>query len=85
MPVQDWRQDRLDLSALRGRLAAGTGTPLRVSNVPNGRLGDVCRRVSHLLDRNADVAPAKWVDPRDLERVASEAGYRIGSSAQPLR
>ncbi len=74
--TQDWRKDGLDLPLLRTLLGAKSAKELRISNIPNGRLGDVCQRVAHVLD-NKTSAPAKWVDPRDLKRIADETGYRV--------
>lgn len=77
VPVQDWRKEGFDLASLRSRLGPKAEKQLCVSNIPNARLGDVHKRVSHVLDGKAGVAPAQWVDPRDIKRVASEAGYEL--------
>lgn len=75
--AQDWQKDSLDLPALRRRLEGKADKQLCVSNIPNGRLGDVYKRVSHVLDSAKDVTTTQWVDPRDLQRVASDAGYQM--------
>jgi|GEM_PF-170348 len=71
----DWRKERLDLAKLRRRLDRTPAKQLRLTNVPNGRLGGVYKRVSSLLDRKATTASRRWVDLRDLASVAREAGY----------
>ncbi|MBA3774198.1 MAG: amino acid adenylation domain-containing protein, partial [Ramlibacter sp.] len=75
--AQDWRKEGLDLPSLAGRLGAKAPAQLNVSNIPNGRLGDVHKRVAAVLGNKSDMASAQWVDPRDLKRVAGESGYEV--------
>ena len=75
--VWDWRKERLDVSKLRRRLDRMPEKQLRLTNVPNGRLGGVHKRVSSLLDRKATTGSRRWVDLRDLASVAREAGYEV--------
>ncbi|WP_296358928.1 polyketide synthase [Ramlibacter sp.] len=72
--AQDWRKEGLDLDVL-AKLLDGKAKQLAVANIPNGRLGDVHKRVSGIVD--ASFAPAEWIDPRDLKRTAAEAGYAM--------
>lgn len=75
--VQDWREHRLDLLSLRSRLDAESKTPLRLTNVANGRLSDVYKRVCSALDNQITQPPTQWLDPQDFQRVAREAGYKV--------
>jgi amino acid adenylation domain-containing protein/thioester reductase-like protein len=73
---RNWRQDRFELASLREQLAAADGKPLRLSDIPNGRLSEVHSRVAAALG-GASEAPASWIDPRDLKAVARGAGFEL--------
>lgn len=75
--VQDWRKAHLDLLSLRSCLDAETETQIRLLNIPNDRLSDVHKRISHALNGQTGEAPTQWVDPRDLKRVANETGCEL--------
>jgi amino acid adenylation domain-containing protein len=79
----DWRKKRLDLAKLRRRLGRMPEKQLRLTGVPNGRLGGVHKRVGSLLDTKTTIAPGGWVDLRDLTSLAREAGYE--AAFQPSR
>ncbi len=81
--MHEWGINNLDLSSLRNRLENETETQLYLSNVPNGRLGDVHNRVSNTINNKTDITQSQWVDPRDLKRVAGEAGFEF--ALQPSR
>ncbi|WP_433548670.1 amino acid adenylation domain-containing protein [Streptomyces sp. CA-294286] len=70
-----WQPDRLDADWLRARMSADGSRPLRLKDIPNGRLGEVHGRVSAALD-DAPQAPARWVDPQDVRDIAAAAGLR---------
>ncbi|MBB5939896.1 polyketide synthase [Streptomyces zagrosensis] len=73
---KNWREDQLDMAWLRETLSTHSDRPLRLTDIPNGRLGEVHRRISAALD-DAPQAPASWVDPQDLADRASEAGVEL--------
>ncbi|TGB19163.1 amino acid adenylation domain-containing protein [Streptomyces palmae] len=73
---QSWLHDGLDLDALRARLGTLADQPLRVNDIPNGRLGEVCGRVWAALD-GAPQAPTSWIDPGALADLAREAGLEL--------
>lgn len=73
---RNWRDDKLDVALLRGRLDATNDGPLRLNDVPNGRLSEVHGRIAAALG-DVSEAPASWVDPQDLKAVANEAGLEL--------
>ncbi|MES2939249.1 MAG: amino acid adenylation domain-containing protein [Pseudomonadota bacterium] len=72
--AHDWSKEGMDLAALAAMLD-GKAKQLAVSGIPNGRLADVHKRVSGIVDTS--FAPTEWIDPRDLKRAAAEAGYEM--------
>ncbi|MFF1906128.1 amino acid adenylation domain-containing protein [Kitasatospora sp. NPDC058218] len=68
----DWRTESLEIAAVPALLAGLDGGPLRLTDVPNGRLAGVPDRVGALGESTEPYALP--VDPRDLSEVAQEAG-----------
>jgi polyketide synthase 12 len=73
---KDWGTAGLKVGALREQFAVANDTPLRLNDIPNGRLSQVHRRVAAALGDALD-APATWVDPQDLRDVANQAGLEL--------
>ncbi|MEU8893090.1 amino acid adenylation domain-containing protein [Streptomyces sp. NPDC048442] len=72
-----WQAGTLDTAQkLREQLDADSGRPLRLNDIPNGRLGEVHSRVAAALDSTPQ-PPAQWVDPQDLKDIAAEAGLEM--------
>ncbi|GAA3368398.1 hypothetical protein GCM10020367_06570 [Streptomyces sannanensis] len=71
-----WQHDGLDVASLRAQLRTIADQPLRLNDIPNGRLGEVCGRVAAAL-AGASAAPTSWVDPSDLTDLAHEAGVEL--------
>lgn len=75
--VQDWQDTRLNLVSLRRRLEADNETPLRLTNVPNGRLSAVYKSVSTVLESQTTEMPFPWIAPQDIQNVAQEVGLEV--------
>jgi polyketide synthase 12 len=73
-----WREDELDVASLREQLGVSADMPLRLNDIPNGRLGAVHSRVAAALGDASD-APTSWIDPQDLKGIAHEAGLEMAS------
>ncbi|MCT9088922.1 amino acid adenylation domain-containing protein [Streptomyces sp. ASQP_92] len=77
---KDWEADGLDLAALRAELGSLADRPLRLTGVPNGRLGEVYARIAPALairGAHTSAAPGTWIDPADLAGLAHEAGLEL--------
>ncbi|MFJ8584812.1 amino acid adenylation domain-containing protein [Streptomyces sp. NPDC093595] len=77
---KDWQADGSGAAALRAELDAVTDRPLRLNNIPNGRLGGVSGRVAAVLEHmgaSTPQAPTSWIDPADLAGAAREAGLEM--------
>ncbi|MEU9099689.1 amino acid adenylation domain-containing protein [Streptomyces sp. NPDC048361] len=86
---KEWPAAGFDAAALRAELGSLGDAPLRLNNVPNGRLAEVCGRVAPALALMGAAAPVpmSWADPADLAAAAQEAGLELallpGRSGSP--
>ena len=70
-----WRGD--GLASLPERLDAANGMPLRVADIPNGRLSEVHTRVAAALGDDFEPG-ASWIDPRPVRYGRPASGsFRI--------
>jgi amino acid adenylation domain-containing protein len=73
---RNWREDKFEVVSLREQLDAAGRMPLRVNDIPNGRLSEVSSRVAAALGDASEV-PTPWIDPQDLKGSAHEAGLEM--------
>ncbi|WP_328314311.1 amino acid adenylation domain-containing protein [Streptomyces sp. NBC_00442] len=82
---KDWQAGGFGPAALRAELDSVTDRPLRLNNIPNGRLAEVYGRVAPALGaKGTDTRPpTSWTDPADLADAAQQAG--LGMALLPGR
>lgn len=78
----DWRDDKLEVTSLRHALSRAEESPLRLNNVPNGRLRTVYDRVGKALDDDSWVG-VSWVEPQILWDIAAESGLKLALVPSP--
>lgn len=69
----DWQDEDVDTGSIDLELT-GHCYPLRLNNIPNGRLRDAHERVGFIVDSRVD-SGLEWMQPYVFKDIAKEAGY----------